>query len=192
MAPTTEDPAPKYGSSMGTESGDVADVAALGGGPTEGAVWQVPVGISICGRFVDVPTGEERNGVTAGPASTTVTGSGSADPPTLGDFAESAGIALTAGSMTMPGGIEPQELDNTDPPTRLAGAEFSTGDTCGESRGEVQAWVYSTEARASGKGILIVTHDLAEVPFAEEGMAIVLAFSPESSLPTLPPSALGT
>ena len=39
-------------------------------------------------------------------------------------------------------------------------------------------------------GILVLTQDLANVPFSQEGMAVVIAFSPESSLPTLPPSAL--
>ena len=68
---------------------------------------------------------------------------------------------------------------------------FATGDTCGETKGEVQVWVYSADARTSGDGILVVTQDLGNVPFSEEGMAMVIAFTPESSLPTLPPSAMG-
>jgi hypothetical protein len=51
--------------------------------------------------------------------------------------------------------------------------------------------VYSTDARESGDGILVVTQDLANVPFSQDGMAVVVAFTPESSLPTLPPSAMG-
>ena len=188
---TTTEPASQYGSSMGTVSGDVADVAALGDGPADGTVWEVPVGLSICGRFIDVPAGEEVGGVTAGPVTATVAGGPSGEAPTIGDFAESAGIGLAAGRLTMPTDIVPTELDNTDPPTPLAGATFATGDTCGETKGEVQVWVYSADARTSGDGILVVTQDLGNIPFSEEGMAMVIAFTPESSLPTLPPSAMG-
>jgi hypothetical protein len=188
---TTTEPASQYGSSMGTESGDVADVAALGDGPADGTVWEVPVGLSICGRFVDVPPGETVNGVTAGPVTATVAGGAGEDAPTLGDFAASAGIGLGAGRLTLPADIVPAELDNTEPPTPIAGATLATGDTCGETVGEVQVWVYSADARTTGDGILVVTQDLANVPFAEEGMAMVIAFTPESSLPTLPPSAMG-
>ena len=188
---TTTEPASQYGSSMGTEPGDVADVAALGDGPAEGETWEIPVGLSICGRFVDVPAGDEVNGVTAGPVSATVEGGAGEELPTLGDFAESAGIGLAAGRLSMPDDIVPAELDNTDPPTPLAGTTSATGDLCGETPGEVQLWVYSTDARESGDGILVVTQDLANVPFAQDGMAVVVAFTPESSLPTLPPSAMG-
>jgi hypothetical protein len=187
----TTEPASQFGSSMGTQRGDVADVADLGDGPADGAVWEIPVGLSICGRFVDVPAGDAVHGVTAGPVSATVTGGVDDEPPTVGDFAESAGIGLEAGRLTMPDDIVPAELDNTDPPTPLAGTTFATGDLCGETAGEVQVWVYSTDARESGDGILVVTQDLANVPFAQEGMAVVVAFTPESSLPTLPPSAMG-
>ncbi len=188
---TTEEPASQFGSSMGTEPGYVEDVAALGEGPGDGEVWEVPVGLSVCGRFVDVPAGEQVDGVTAGPVSATVEGGASDEAPTIGAFASSAGIDLSAGRLTMPEDIVPPELDNTDPPTPLAGATFATGDMCGENAGEVQVWVYSTDARRSGDGILVVTQDLANIPFSEEGMAMVIAFTPESSLPTLPPSAMG-
>jgi hypothetical protein len=188
---TTGKPASQFGSSMGTEAGDVTDVAALGDGPAEGQVWQVPVGLSICGRFLDVPAGDPVNGVTAGPATTAVEGGAGEDVPSLGDFAESAGIGLEAGRLTLPDDIVPPELDSTDPPTPLAGATLATGDLCGDTPAEVQVWVYSSDARRSGDGILVVTQDLGNVTFAEEGMAMVIAVTPESSLPTLPPSALG-
>jgi hypothetical protein len=187
---TADEPAPQFGSSMGIEAGDVADVAALGDGPAEGASWQVPVGLSVCGRFLEMPAGTEVAGVTSGPATTTVTGSGG-DAPTLSDLAASAGIDLAAGRLTLPEDIVPPELEGTDPPIRVAGQTFATGDECIDSTGEVQVWVYSEDARASGDGILVVTQDLGNVPFSQEGMAIVIAFAPESSLPTLPPSALG-
>jgi hypothetical protein len=187
---SSTEPASQYGSSMGTEAGDVADVAALGDGPGDGEQWRIPVGMSVCGRFLDVPSGDEVGGVSAGPAEALVVGGGS-EVPTLGDFADSAGIGLAPGRLTLPDDIVPPELDNTEPPTPLAGQTLATGDTCGETPAEVQVWVYSSQARTSGDGILVVTQDLANIPFSEEGMAVVIAFSPESSLPTLPPSALG-
>jgi hypothetical protein len=190
-ATTTTEPASQFGSSMGTEAGDVADVAALGDGPGDGEVWEVPVGLSVCGRFLDLPTGQPVGGVTAGPFTASVEGGGD-EPPTTGDLAESAGVGLAAGRLTMPDDIVPPELDNTDPPTPLAGATFATGDLCGTVPGEVQIWVYSEAARESGDGILVVTQDVGNVPFSQEGMAMVIAFTPESSLPTLPPSALTT
>lgn len=188
---STTEPASQYGSSMGVTPGDVADVAALGDGPADGEVWEVPVGLSVCGRFVDLPTGDPVGGVTAGAFSATVEGGGAATP-TVGDLADSAGIELGAGRLTLPEGIVPPELDNTDPPTPIAGASFATGDLCGQTPGEVQVWVYSEDARESGDGILVVTQDVGNVPFVQEGMAMVIAFTPESSLPTLPPSALAT
>lgn len=188
---STTEPASQYGSSMGVTPGDVADVAALGDGPAAGEVWEVPVGLSVCGRFVDLPAGAPEGGVTAGAFSATVEGGGEATP-TVGDLAGSAGMELGAGRLTLPEGIVPPELDNTDPPTPIAGASFASGDLCGQTPGEVQVWVYSEDARRTGDGILVVTQDPGNVPFVQENMAIVIAFAPESSLPTLPPSALTT
>jgi hypothetical protein len=36
---TTTEPASQFGSSKGTEAGDVGEVAALGDGPSEGQTW---------------------------------------------------------------------------------------------------------------------------------------------------------
>jgi len=185
----TTEPASQFGSSMGTQSGTVADVAALGDGPAAGATWRVPVGVSICGRFVDVPTGAEVDGVSSAAAFALVTDPGDGAPPTVGAFAESAGVALGAGRLTMPEEVVPPELDNTDPATQIAGATFATGDMCGDAIGEVQVWVYSGDARRTGDGILVLTQDLGNIPFSDPEMAVVIAFTPESSLPTLPPSA---
>ena len=187
---SSTEPASQYGSSMGTESGDVQDVAALGDGPADGEEWRIPVGVSVCGRFLDVPAGDRVGGVSAGPAEATVVGGGD-EAPTLGDYAESAGIGLAPGRLTLPDDIVPPVLDSTEPATELAGQTLATGDLCGQTPAEVQVWVYSSAARSSGDGILLVTQDLANIPFAQQDMAVVIAFSPESSLPTLPPSALG-
>ena len=181
--------ASQFGSSMGVEPVAASDVAELGDGPSTGESWTIPIGLSICGRFIEPLTGTHE-GVTAaadGTVNVTSTGNG---PPTVGDFAEATGIVLDAGSITMPSDALPAELDSTEPPTKVAGATLTDGDSCGSSDGAVQVWVYSAAASESGDGIMVVTDDPGAVPFAEDGMSIVLAFAPESSLPTLPPSAL--
>ncbi len=187
---TTTEPASQFGSSMGVSRVDVAAVEALGDGPGPGGEWSVPMGVSICGRFVDVPVGEAVDGVVGDAGVATVTGSDAGAVPTVGDYAASVGIELEAGRLTLPSGVTPPELDNTDPPTPVAGATFRTGDTCGDTTAEVQVWVYSEEAARTGDGIMVVTQNPGAIPFAEDGMAMVIALSPESSLPTLPPSAM--
>lgn len=188
-ASSTTEPASQFGSSMGVTRVDVAEVAALGDGPAPGEEWSVPMGVSICGRFIDLPDGEPVNGVRGDAGAATVTGTDDATMPTVGDYATSVGIELEAGRLSLPNDVTPPELDNTDPPTPVAGATFRTGDTCGDTTAEVQVWVYSEEAARTGDGIMVVTQNPAAVPYAEDGMAMVIALSPESSLPTLPPSA---
>jgi hypothetical protein len=190
---STTEPASQFGSSMGVVDGTVDDVAALGDGPPADATWSVPVGVSVCGRFVDVPSGDEADAgggtVTAVPGRAEVRGGGDA-VPTLGDYAEAAGLELGAGRLGLPEGTSPAEIDSVEPPMVIAGNSFRSGDDCGPTPAEVQVWVYSEEAVRTGDGILVLTQDLANVPFSQEGMAVVIALSPESSLPTLPPSAL--
>lgn len=196
---STTEPASQFGSSMGVSDGTVADVAALGDGPPPGATWSVPVGVSVCGRFVDLPSDQTPDDtapddtaptpVTAAPGRASLRGDGDR-VPTLGDYAEAAGIELGAGRLGLPQGTSPAEIDSVDPPLAIAGAELRSGVDCGSTPAEVQVWVYSEDAVRTGDGILVVTQDLANVPFSQEGMAVVIAFSPESSLPTLPPSAL--
>lgn len=201
---STTEPASQFGSSMGVSDGTVADVAALGDGPPPDATWSVPVGVSVCGRFVDLPSDTapddtEPDGtapddtppaqVTAAPGRASLRGGGER-APTLGDYADAAGIELGAGRLTLPDGTSPAEIDSVEPPLAIAGAELRSGADCGPTPAEVQVWVYSEDAVRTGDGILVLTQDLANVPFSEEGMAVVIALSPESSLPTLPPSAL--
>lgn len=206
---STTEPASQFGSSMGVSDGTVADVAALGDGPPPDTTWSVPVGVSVCGRFVDLPadtspddaapadTAPENTApdapapaqVTAAPGRASLRGGGER-VPTLGDYADAAGIELGAGRLTLPEGTSPAEMDSVDPPLAIAGAELRSGADCGPTTAEVQVWVYSEDAVRTGDGILVLTQDLANVPFSQEGMAVVIALSPESSLPTLPPSAL--
>ena len=188
---------PQYGGhahgSMG-EVGTVADVEALGDGPSVGDRWEIPIGLSVCGRFVELPDGGPVDGVSAvdgGKAVVEPTDEASAGhAATLGSYAEAVGASLSTGELRLPDGIVPPEIEVGDDEVGLAGATFRTGDTCGTTRGEVQAWVYSADAVTSGEDILTVVTDPERVPFAEDGMALVIAFAPESSLPTLPPSAI--
>ena len=173
---------------MGVDDVAASEVSTLGDGPAAGETWTIPVGLSICGRFIEPLTGTH-GGVTSR-ADGTVTVTGGDGVPTVGDMAEAVGIVLEPGSISLPSDAVPAELDSTEPPTAVAGATLSDGDSCGTSDGKLEVWVYSAAASETGDGIMVVTDDPAAVPFAEDGMSIVVAFAPESSLPTLPPSAL--
>jgi len=72
----------------------------------------------------------------------------------------------------------------------VAGATFVTGQKCGTVPAEVQLWVYTRDAANTGNAVRQVVTNPQDVPVVEDGMAFVIAFSPASSLPTLPPSAL--
>ena len=180
---------------MGIEAGTVADVAALGSGPRIGDRWEIPVGLNICGRFIEAPTGGPVDGVSAAPGAKALVEptdeAGSGHGATLGSYAAAAGVTLSTGRIELPSGLVPAEIEVEDTEVTLDGASFATGDRCGSTAAEVQVWVYSADAVTSGEGILTVVEDPERVPFAEEGMAVVIALMPESSLPTLPPSALG-
>lgn len=179
---------------MDIEIGTVDDVAALGAGPSVGERWEIPIGVNVCGRFIETPSSDPVGGVAAGEGATAVVEpvdeASSGHGATLGDYAESAGISLSTGEIGLPTGIVPPVIEVTGTDVPLDGATFRTGDLCGENRGEVQVWVYSADAVQTGRGLLTVVTDPERIPFVEEGMALVLAFAPESSLPTLPPSAL--
>ena len=188
-ASTSTTAASQFGSSMGVEEVAATAVAELGDGPAAGESWTIPVGLSICGRFIEPLTGTHGAVTAQADGTVEVTGDGEGTP-TVGDLAEASGIVLEKGSITMPASAVPAELDSTDPPTPVAGATLRDGDSCGTSDGAVEVWVYSAAATETGDGIMVVTDDPAAVPFAEDGMSVVVAFAPESSLPTLPPSAI--
>lgn len=187
---TTTTAASQFGSSMGVAEVPAADIAELGPGPAPGETWTIPFAISVCGRFIEPLVGS--GGPITANADGTVSVTGVDDgTPTLGTLAEGTGLTLAPGSMTLPATALPAELDSTDPPTQVAGATLVDGGSCGATSGAVEVWVYSADATDSGDGIMVVTDDPGAVPFAEEGMSIVVAYAAESSLPTLPPSALG-
>ena len=181
---------------MGVVRATPSQVAELGPGPSAGETWSIPIGWNVCGQFLEpLPL---LDAAVAGPLRMTPTGTVEISPvdedaptPTVGDLAEAVGVELSPGSLSMPANTVPDELDSTDPATPVAGRSFANGDPCGDTTGTVQVWVYSADAVESGDGIQVVVADPQDVPFAQEGMAVVVTFTPESSLPTLPPSALG-
>jgi hypothetical protein len=179
-----------------SEEATVDDVEVLGPGPSPGQRWEIPVGLAVCGRFVEPPTGGPVDGVTAAPGGIAVVEpvdeASAGRAATLGGYAAAAGISLGTDEITLPGAVVPAELDLDGAEAGAGGTlTLRTGTSCGTTPAAVQVWVYSADAAVSGEDVLTVVTDPHRIPFAEEGMAIVIALAPESSLPTLPPSALG-
>lgn len=195
-AATSSTAASQFGSSMGVTESPASAVAELGDGPSPGQTWSVPVGLNVCGRFIEPLTGGPTEVAGSTLVATTegrleiVAGDEVSGMPLVADYAELVGMALSTGSLTLPEQVQPAVLDSTDPITQLAGATLDERTTCGGVPASVQVWVYSAEATDSGDGILVVGDQPELVPFSQEGMSVVVAFSPESSLPTLPPSAV--
>lgn len=187
---TSTTAASQFGSSMGVEEVAATDIAELGPGPAPGETWTIPVAVSICGRFIEPLVGTS-GAVTANADGTVSVAGSDGGAPTLDDLATAVGVTLEPGSLTMPDDALPAELDSTDPPTKVAGETLVDGGSCGATTGAVEVWVYSAAASDSGDGIMVVTDDPGAVPFAQDGMSIVVAYAAESSLPTLPPSAIG-
>lgn len=180
---------------MRPETVSVADVAALGPGPATGDNWTGSIGLNVCGRFLEpLPSAAAVGGLstdaagrfTVAPTEEADTG----DAATIGRLAEQVGISLSTGSVTFPDSTLPAVIEDASVRVPVAGATFNTGDKCGEQPAEVQLWVYTKRAADTGEDVRQVVTDPQQVPIIEDGMAFVIAFSPSSSLPTLPPSAL--
>lgn len=187
-----------YGSSMAPETVSVADVAELGPGPSVGDTWTGHLGLNVCGRFLDPPaasTTPVAGFSTDGTGAFTVTPASEEDAgeaATVGDLASLVGVDVSTGALTLPSGTTPAQVELDPGPVQVAGATFSTGDSCGGTPASVQLWIYTPEAAATGEDVRVVVTDPEDVPIAVDGMVMVLALAPASSLPTLPPSALGS
>jgi hypothetical protein len=185
-----------YGSSMAPENVSVADVADLGPGPQVGRTFTGTIGLNVCGRFLEppVPAGPPVGGVstdgkghyTAAP--TTAAEAGHA--ATVGDLLQQVGITMATGSLTLPASTTPATIEEPGLFLPVAGATLTTGQTCGKLPAQVQLWLYTKDAADTGRNVRQVVTDPQNTPIAADGMVFVVAFSPESSLPTLPPSAL--
>lgn len=156
--------------------------------------WTASIGINVCGRFLDPLPGLANKGLIVQP-----TGEVEIAPQTeeeaglsltLGDYASSVGLKLSTGELGLPAGISPSEIPVGDDNIALGGKTFYDGATCGGTKANVVVWVYPADAVDTGKGLVIVTKNPQDIPFPTDGMAMVITLSPESSLPTLPPSAV--
>jgi hypothetical protein len=192
----------EFGSSMGARTVSVEEVAELGPGPSVGEAWSGLLGLNVCGRFLEPPTavaGPVGGFATPADGTFTLTPTDPGDAghgATVGDLARLVGIDLSTATISLPETVKPATLDlgatgPDDADLPLAGATLRTGDACTEDvQAEVQLWIYDREAVDTGDGVLQVVTDPEDVAVVEDGMAFVIALSPTSSLPTLPPSAL--
>jgi hypothetical protein len=140
--------------------------------------WHAAFGTDICGTFQDSlnDQGPDRLGI-----HTHADGlihihpfgdGGSGANATFGRFAEQVGIALGSDSFTMPDGTR-----------------YRNGDRCPNDgpEGRVVLYVWPPQANDNTEP-RVVTRDLGNVRFTEDGMILTLAFVPEDAAPQLPPT----
>ena len=173
-----------------------SEVGDLGPGPSVGQTFTGSLGLNVCGRFLDPPAAA--SSATTG-VSTDGSGRFTVAPPdlatagedaTIGELLDLIGVDLSAGSVTFPATTEPAQIQVATASLGIAGATFGEDFTCGDVATKVQLWVYSADAVATGQDVRAVEVDPQDTPIAQDGMAFVVTVTPESSLPTLPPSAL--
>lgn len=196
-----DDDGSAYGShGMEPEVATVEQVRELGPGPRVGETFRGHIGLNVCGRFLEPPPpstpsdGSASSGfITDGRGDYTLT------PPTepvsghratIGELASQSGIELSSGKVTFAGSTTPAQIDVAGGTTEIAGATFDDTARCGDVDAQVQLWIYPASGVATGDGVRAVVVDPQDAPVVEDGMAFVIAVTPESSLPTLPPSAL--
>lgn len=193
--------APHYGAhaGMAPEPATVADIAKLGPGPSVGQTVSGFVGVDVCGRFLALPTPAPSS--TAGGTGVAFPGEGrfsitptdersAGHAATVGSIADALGVELSDGTVTFDHAAYPAQIEVAGTTVEVAGKTFGPELRCGDTPAELQLWVYPATAVDSGEGLRSVVKDVADVPVVEDGMAFVIAVAPESSLPTLPPSAL--
>ncbi len=187
-----------YGSSMAAETVSVADIAELGPGPGVGEAWTGQIGLNVCGRFLEPPAaaGQAGSGMsTDGTGTFTVaptTEDTAGHAATVGALARQLGLSLGTGTVTFPASTTPVSIEQGAGDMAVAGATLTTGQRCGDTPAEVQLWIYTPDAANTGEDVRQVVTDPQDVPIVQDGMVFVVAVSPTSSLPTLPPSALNT
>jgi hypothetical protein len=178
----------------------VAELAEMGPGPAVGATFRGHLGLNVCGRFLAPPVssgadaGSDGSGMaTDGSGSFTVAPSTeevAGHRATVGVLASLAGIELGTGSVRFGPTTTPARIDVGGTSIAVAGRTFGDDFTCGGTPTEVQLWAYTADAVRTGESVRTVVVDPEDAPIVEDGMAFVIAVTPESSLPTLPPSAI--
>lgn len=187
----------QYGShGMAPEVVTPARVGRLGPGPAVGETFTGSFGLNVCGRFLEPPAAatDAESGM-----STDGTGRFQVTPPDadaagheadVDELMELIGVDLSTGRVTFPATTTPAQFQINNTSMAVAGATFGPDTRCGDVDTVVQVWVYSDDAVRTGEGVMAVEVDPEDTPIAQDGMALVVTVTPESSLPTLPPSAL--
>lgn len=164
-----------------------------GSGPAVGDQWHAWVALNVCGQYLEPVEAEPVRGIRPLGDGTVEIAPLDADDAganaVVGSYVEAISAKLETGSLTLPDHVQPPEIEVRGTEVELSGRTFTDGDRCGDVKGKVAVWVYSPEAVRTGNGLVTVVEDPHDVPFIADGMAIVVTFTPESSLPTLPPSA---
>lgn len=183
----------EHGSHMAPPQVKVSQIERSGSGPAVGDTWTAWVALNVCGQFLEPVEGPVVRGVTPFADGTVeIAPTDPADAGTdavLDSYIESISAELSTGSLTVPAQVMPPEIEARGEEIAIAGQTFNDGDMCGDVKGKVAVWVYSPEAVRTGNGLVTVVEEPQDVPFIADGMAIVVTFTPESSLPTLPPAA---
>lgn len=183
----------EHGSHMAPPQVKVSQVVRSGSGPAVGDDWRAWIALNVCGQFLEPTAAEPVRGIR--PLADGTVEISPRDPAdagadaVIGSYVEAVSAQLSTGSLTLPDDVEPAAIEVRGTPVDVAGRTFTDGDECGDVPGKVAVWVYSPEAVRTGNGLVTVVEDPQNVPFIADGMAIVITFTPESSLPTLPPAA---
>jgi hypothetical protein len=143
--------------------------------------WHAAFGIDICGEFQTNPgdAGPDTKGIHTHQDGLIhihpFVGSAAGERATFSVFAEQTGIEVTDDSMTLPDGTT-----------------YTNGDDCENEDGEtepgrVAMYVWPPQA-TDATDPEIVTSDIGQVRFTDDGQAFVLAFVPEGAEVPLPPT----
>lgn len=89
---------------------------------------------------------------------------------TFQKFADQTNLQISNGSFTIPGG-----------------KTYKNGDKCGDKEGQVALYVWPPQANDKTEP-RVVTENIGDVRFTEDGQIMVLSFNPKGVTPKLPPS----
>ncbi len=143
--------------------------------------WHAAFGIDICGQFQENPAdfGPDAKGIHTHQDGLIhvhpFVGAAAGDKATFQVFADQIGLELGDDSITLPDG------------TTYTNGDKCTDEDGKETEGRVVLYVWPPQATDATEP-KVITKDLGETRFAEDGQAFVLAFVPKDAEPKLPPS----